>query len=68
MLSILILTKDEEKMIEVCLASASQLTGAEYYDDNYSSDKTLEIAKKYTNKIFQKEFEGYGGKIFVIKG
>ena len=60
MISVLILTKNEEKVINACLASAHQLAGAEIIVvDNFSEDKTLEIIKKYTKKIFQKEFEGY---------
>ena len=60
MISILVLTKNEEKMIQACLESARQLAGAEIIVvDSNSDDKTREIAKKYTNKIFQKEFEGY---------
>lgn len=58
MISILILTKNEEKMIEVCLASAKWADEIILVDSN-STDKTVEIAKKYTDKIFQKEFEGY---------
>ena len=58
MISVLILTKDEEKMIEGCLQSA-QWANEILILDNNSKDKTCEVAKKYTNKIFQKEFEGF---------
>jgi glycosyltransferase involved in cell wall biosynthesis len=58
MISILILTKDEEEMIGGCLKSAEWADEIILLDNN-SKDKTLEIAKKYTNKIFQKEFESY---------
>lgn len=58
MISILILAKNEEKMIETCLASAKWVDEL-IVVDSYSTDKTVEIAKKCTNKIFQKEFEGY---------
>ena len=50
MLSVIIITKNEEKRLEVCLESvkwADEIIIA----DNKSSDKTLEIAKKYTKKI-----------------
>ena len=58
MISILVLTKNEERLIGVCLESANWADEI-ILVDNFSTDKTLEIAKKYTDKIFQKEFEGY---------
>lgn len=58
MISILVLTKNEEKMIEACLASAKWADEI-ILVDNFSADKTIEIAKKYTDKIYQKKFEGY---------
>ena len=57
-ISILVLTKNEEKIVEACLASAKWANELIVVDNN-STDKTTEIAKKYTIKIFQKEFEGY---------
>lgn len=50
MLSVIILTKNEEDRIRACLESikwADEIIVA----DNGSTDRTLEIAKKYTNKI-----------------
>lgn len=58
MISILVLTKNEEKMIDACLASVKWADEIIVIDSG-STDRTIEIAKKYTNKIFQKEFEGY---------
>lgn len=58
MISILVLTKNEEKVINACLASAKWADEI-ILVDNFSNDKTIEISKKYTNKIFQKKFEGY---------
>jgi hypothetical protein len=52
MLSIIIITKNEEKRIQVCLESvkwADEIVIA----DNGSIDTTLEIAKKYTDKILK---------------
>jgi glycosyltransferase involved in cell wall biosynthesis len=58
MISVLVLTKNEEKMIASCLESAKWADEIILLDNN-SQDKTLEIAKKYTDKIFQKKFEGF---------
>lgn len=58
MISILVLTKNEERVIDACLASAKWADEI-ILVDNFSNDKTIEITKKYTNKIFQKEFESY---------
>ena len=55
--SIIITTKNEEKHIENLLRS---ITSQTYKNieiilvDNYSTDRTREIAKKYTNKIYSK--------------
>ncbi|MEI8067720.1 MAG: glycosyltransferase [Candidatus Shapirobacteria bacterium] len=54
LVSIIITTKNEEKNIENCLLS---IQNQDYKNievivvDNYSSDKTLDIAKKFTKKI-----------------
>lgn len=55
MISVIVITKNEEAMIKGCLESvkwADEIIIA----DNGSSDKTKQIAREYTNKIF--EFEG----------
>lgn len=52
MLSIIIITKNEERMIQACLESIKGL-GEIIIADNGSTDDTLEIAKKYTDKIFK---------------
>lgn len=57
LVSIIVTTKDSSKFLDVCLKSIKNQT----YEnielivvDNFSTDKTVEIAKKYTNKIFIK--------------
>lgn len=60
MLSVIVITKNEERMIEACLESvkwADEVIVA----DNSSTDKTLEIAKKYTKKIFVFQGENFAG-------
>lgn len=51
MISSVVITKNEEKMIEGCLQSVSWADEI-IVVDSHSVDKTVEIAKKYTNKIF----------------
>lgn len=58
MISVLILTKNEEQMIKTCLESVKWADEIILVDNN-SKDKTVEIAQKFTEKIFQKDFEGY---------
>ena len=51
-ISVVISAFNEEKMIEDCLKSAKSLADEIIFIDNTSSDKTVQIAKKYTDKIF----------------
>lgn len=57
MVSVVITTKNEEKNIENCLESIRNQTFGNFeliVIDNYSRDKTAEIAKKYTGKVYLK--------------
>lgn len=56
-ISTIILTFNEEKNIEDCLKSVYGWVDEIIIVDSYSTDKTLEIAKKYTDKIYQHPFE-----------
>jgi glycosyltransferase involved in cell wall biosynthesis len=58
-LSVVIITRNEEKNIEDCLKSVSWADEAIVVDD-FSSDKTLEIARRYTDKIFQRKMDVEG--------
>ena len=58
MLSVIVLTKNEEDKITACLESvkwADEIIVA----DNGSKDNTLKIAKKYTDKIFPVNFHDF---------
>ena len=54
-ISVVISAYNEEAMIEDCLKSAKSLADEIIFVDNTSTDKTVEIAKKYTEKIFVRE-------------
>lgn len=56
--SVVVITKDEEKNISDCLKSV------EWADeiiviDSESTDKTVELAKQFTDRIFIRKWEGY---------
>lgn len=56
MISAIILTKNEEKNIKKCLDSVLFCDEIILVDD-YSSDETLEIVKKYKTKVFKHELK-----------
>jgi len=57
--SVVVITKNEEDNIQDCLASAAFASEIILVDDE-SSDKTLEIARRFTDKIFQRKMENEG--------
>jgi glycosyltransferase involved in cell wall biosynthesis len=66
-LSVAIITKNEEKNIGRCLESLKWADEIVVLD-GYSNDKTVEICKKYTDKIYQKEFETFPKeRDFILK-
>lgn len=58
MLSVIIICKDEEDQIKECLESV-KWSDEIIVVDSESKDKTVDIAKSYTGKIFTKKWEGY---------
>ena len=50
-LSIVLIVKNEEKILDKCLASVKEADEAVFVDTG-STDDTIKIAKKYTNKIY----------------
>lgn len=59
-LSVIILTYNEERNIEECLKSVYEWVDEIFAVDSGSTDGTLEIVRRYTDKIFQHSFEDYG--------
>jgi glycosyltransferase involved in cell wall biosynthesis len=51
-ISVVISAYNEEEKIEDCLKSVTKLADEIIFIDNSSIDKTIEIARKYTDKIF----------------
>ncbi len=58
MISAIVLTKNEERQIEICLKSV-KFADEIIVIDNESTDQTLAIAKKYTNKIYKQPFTNF---------
>ena len=57
--SVVVITKNEEGNIADCLKSAAWADEIIMVDDN-SSDRTVEIAKKFTDKIFSRKMDVEG--------
>ena len=57
--SFIVLTQDEELNIEPCLRSFADWAGEIFIVDSGSSDRTLEIAARYTNRIVHHPFDNY---------
>ncbi len=55
-ISVVVITRNEEENIASCLESAKFADEIVVLDDN-SSDKTLEIAKGFTDKVFSRKME-----------
>ena len=58
-LSVIIITKNEEKNIRRCLESirwADEIIVV----DTFSNDNTVAICREFTDKVFQKNWSGYG--------
>lgn len=56
-ISAIVITKNEEKNIKKCLDSLNFVDEVIVIDDK-STDKTLEIVKSYTTKVYSRESEG----------
>ncbi|NOY68367.1 MAG: glycosyltransferase family 2 protein [Deltaproteobacteria bacterium] len=59
-LSVIVITKNEEDRIGRCLESVASLADEIIVLDSGSTDATVDIAKKYTDKVFVTNWPGYG--------
>jgi glycosyltransferase involved in cell wall biosynthesis len=58
-LSVFVLTKNEQSNLDPCLESLAGWCSDIHIVDSFSTDKTLEIARKYNTHIHQHAFEGH---------
>jgi len=58
-ISVVINTYNEEKNLKRCLESVRQLAGEIVVVDMHSTDKTVEIAKKFGAKVFEHDYTGF---------
>ena len=58
-ISVIILTFNEESNIADCLRSVIDWAGEIFVVDSYSTDCTLEITRRYTDKIVEHPFQNY---------
>lgn len=59
-LSVTVITKNEADRIESCLKSVANWADEIIVLDSGSTDNTVEIAKRYTDKVFVTDWPGYG--------
>ena len=58
-ISVVIITHNEEKRLEAALKSVAGIASEIIVVDRFSEDETVKIAKKYTDRIFQREWTGF---------
>jgi glycosyltransferase involved in cell wall biosynthesis len=58
-ISAVIITFNEEKRLEPALKSLAGLASEIVVVDSFSTDNTVRLAKKYTNKVFQRKWTDY---------
>jgi len=59
-LTVVVITKNEEKNIETCLKSIHSWVDEIIIVDDESTDRTVELAQKYTDRIFHRKMENEG--------
>src|SRR3989338_6432722 len=59
-LAVVVITKNEESNIEDCLRSVNDWADEIVVVDDESTDKTVEIARRFTDKVFLKKMENEG--------
>ena len=62
MISVVIITKNEEQNLKVCLDKLSMWVDDIVIVDDYSEDNTIEIAKEYTSSVFLRKFDNFSAQ------
>lgn len=62
-ITVIILTKNEEKNIEKCIISAKKIAARILVVDSGSTDKTIEIAKSCGAEVFYHEWKGHAAAV-----
>jgi len=58
-ISVVVITYNEEKRIEAALQSVAALASEIVVVDSFSIDNTVKIARKFTNRIFQRKWTNF---------
>ena len=61
-ISATIITRNEEQNIEQCLAALQGVVDEIVVVDSYSTDRTVEICRRYGCRITSREFRGFGSQ------
>lgn len=61
-LSVVIITKNEERNIERCLQSVIDVADEIVVVDSFSTDETVGLCEKYNIRVIQRKFDGYGNQ------
>ncbi|MEZ5489318.1 MAG: glycosyltransferase family 2 protein [Gammaproteobacteria bacterium] len=59
-LSVFIICQDEERIIDSCLQQAAKIADEIIIVDSGSTDSTLAIARRYTDRVYHQDWLGYG--------
>lgn len=59
-LSVFIICQDEERIIGACLEQVAKIADEIIVVDSGSTDATLEIARRFTDRIYHQDWLGYG--------
>ena len=59
-LSVIVITRNEADRLDRCLASVKDMADEIVIYDCGSTDDTLTIAARYTDRIFETDWPGYG--------
>ncbi len=62
MISLIIITRNEEHDIEACLDSVSGLVNEIVLIDSGSTDRTLELARRFTANVSHRDWTGYSAQ------